>query len=85
MSYVYNQPYSVTRRPNGPPMSNPPPIPIRRIDDVSLGTITPASLLTVPVFEGRPLFGQKPIVTGVLATVLALAIWYYSQSKRDEK
>jgi len=34
MSYAYNLPLSVTRRRNGPPMFDPAPVPIRRIDDL---------------------------------------------------
>jgi transposase-like protein len=37
VSYAYNPPYSVTRRPNGPPMFDPAPVPIRSID-AELGT-----------------------------------------------
>jgi hypothetical protein len=34
MSYQVNNPYSVTLRPNGPPLYAPPPKPIKRIDEL---------------------------------------------------
>jgi len=43
VSYAYNPPYSVTRRRNGPPMFDPPAVPIRRIDELGTGAFVDAA------------------------------------------